>query len=275
MNENNNRKHISKLWPLVIGVTISLFVIANKVIGNDMKDAMQSSVPAVQKSLEIPVSPKNMQEQIISRLAYTVSYNKSLRLPNWVAWHLSSAHTKGKFKRTEMKFEEDVTVPKPRATNWDYVQSGYDRGHMCPSGDNRWSEQAQRESFIYTNCCPQRHSLNSEEWEELESRCRHWANVYGDIYIVCGPMFTKKERKTIGKNRIAVPDAFFKVVLRMGKSPAALGFIYQNEGNTGDMASHVCTVDKIESLTGIDFFPALDNNIEKKVEAEANLSKWK
>lgn len=275
MNEKNNNKHISKLLPIVICVTLSLLVIANKVIGDSATDSIHSSVPAIQKSLEIPTSPKKMQEQIISRLAYTLSYNKSLRLPNWVAWHLSSAHTKGKFKRTELKFEEDTTVSKPRATNWDYVQSGYDRGHMCPSGDNRWSEQAQRESFIYTNCCPQRHSLNSEEWEELESRCRHWANVYGDIYIVCGPMFSSKDHKTIGKNRIAVPDAFFKVVLRMGKSPAAIGFTYKNEGNTGTMSNHVCTVDYIEKLTGIDFFPTLSDNLENKLEAEANLADWK
>lgn len=228
-----------------------------------------------QKGIEIPTSPRNMNEHIITRLAYTLSYNKNLRLPNWVAWHLTAAHTKGNFRRTEMKFVEDESVPRPRATNWDYVQSGYDRGHMCPSGDNRWSEKAQQESFIYTNCCPQRHSLNSEEWEELESRCRHWANVYGDIYIVCGPMFTSKEHKTIGKNHVAVPDAFFKVVLRLGKEPAALGFTYKNEGNTGAMSKHVCTVDWIEEMTGIDFFPALDDKTEKKVEAEANLSKWK
>lgn len=231
--------------------------------------------PLPDSQLEMPAINKNSGEKIISRLAYTVSYNEALRLPNWVAWHLTASHTTGSFKRKDIKFAEDESVPSPRATNADYVQSGYDRGHMCPSGDNKWSEQAQVESFFYTNCCPQRHSLNAGEWEELESRCRLWAKTYGDVYIACGPLFTGSKHKTIGKNRVAVPDAFFKVVLRMSEKPAAIGFIYKNEGDNGAMEQHVRTVDEIEQLTGFDFFAALDNKQEKKIEATANLSDWK
>lgn len=226
------------------------------------------------EGLEIPTSKQGTQEQILKRLAYTVSYNKDLRLPNWVAWHLTGAHTDGSYKRAGIKFAEDEDVPAPRATNLDYVQSGYDRGHMCPSGDNKWSEQAQVESFLYTNCCPQLHNLNAGDWEELESQCREWAKKYGDVYIVCGPVLMNKRHKTIGKNKVVVPEAFFKVVLRMGKQPAAIGFIYRNEPNNKSMSSYVNSVDDVERITGIDFFPALPDDVEKSVEANAHLSEW-
>lgn len=212
--------------------------------------------------------------QTLTRSAYTASYSQDMRIPLWVAWHLTRDHTSGKNKRAGIKFMEDEEVPTPRATNLDYVQSGYDRGHMCPSGDNKWSEQAQIESFLYTNCCPQLHNLNAGDWEELESLCREWARKYGDIYIVCGPILMNKKHKTIGRNKVVVPEAFFKVVLRMGKSPNAIGFIYRNEEGNKKMTSYVNTVDDVERITGIDFFPALPDNIEKAVEAHANLSEW-
>ena len=212
---------------------------------------------------------------ILKRYAYTTAYDKGSRLPIWVAWHLTGDHTYGKHKRNGIKFAEDTDVPAPRATYTDYMQSGYSRGHMCPSGDNRWSEQAQVESFLYTNCCPQLYSLNAGDWNDLEMRCRTWAKAYGDIYIVCGPILFNKQHKTIGKNKVVVPEAFYKVVLRMGNNPKAIGFIYRNEETHKPITSYINSVDEVERITGIDFFPALPDNIEKKVEATANISDWK
>lgn len=230
---------------------------------------------SISNQLEVPVSKLGKNEQILQRYAYTVSYNKATRNPNWVAWHLTSSHTKGKFYRNGINFVEDEDVKSPRATNWDYSRSGYDRGHMCPSGDNKWSERAQVESFIYTNCCPQIHAFNDGVWNELESRCRHWANVYGEVYIACGPLYTSKQPKTIGKNKVAVPDSFYKVVLRLGKQPAAIGFTFRNSSAPQSLRQNVHSVDEIEKLTGIDFFPALDDKTERQVEATADLSQWK
>lgn len=214
------------------------------------------------------------QGQLLKRTAYTLSYDKDTRLPIWVAWCLTKEHTYGPYKRKGLHFEEDTAVPKPRATYFDYMQSGYSRGHMCPSGDNRWSLQAQQESFLYTNCCPQLYSLNAGDWNELEMKCRHWANKYGEIYIVCGPLLFNKQHRTIGKNRVVVPEAFFKVVLCRKGSPKAIGFVYRNEGKKQAMKDAVRTVDEIERLTRMDFFPALDDKTETRIEAQANLADW-
>lgn len=197
-----------------------------------------------------------------------------MRIPLWVAWRLTAEHTNGKFQRAGIKFAEDEDVPMPRATNMDYVNSGYDRGHMCPAGDNKWNQTALLESFLYTNCCPQLHSLNAGDWNELEGRCRSWAKKHGEIYIVCGPVLLNKKHKTIGKNKVVVPEAFFKVILCMKDKPKAIGFIMRNETRNTPLSSYVNTVDDIERITGLDFFASLPDDIEKEVEATADINVW-
>ena len=224
---------------------------------------------------EIPAPLKDRPEQILHRKGYTVSYNSATKNPNWVAWHLTKSHTYGSNQRSGEVFTEDVSVSWPRATDADYYNSRYDRGHMCPAGDNKWDKEAMAQSFLFTNVCPQNHGLNKYEWNDLEMLCRDWAREYGAIDIVCGPVYSSSDQqKTIGKNRVWVPDAFFKVVLcRQGKAKA-IGFLYRNEGKKQPMADAVCTVDDVERLTGLDFFPELDDKIENRIEATATLTDW-
>ena len=228
----------------------------------------------VSSGLEVPGKLNDRPEQILKRVAYTSSYNSDLRIPNWVAWQLMGAHTEGKNKRAGVKFQEDTDVPLPRAVDFDSVRSGYDRGHLCPSADNRWDATAQEQSFLLTNVCPQDHNLNVGDWHELENLCRKWAKTYGSIYIVAGPVLLKGKHKTIGKNKVTVPEAFFKVVLCMEGKPKAIGFIYRNESGNRPKSYYVNTIDDVERITGIDFFPALPDNVEKAVEATCNLEEW-
>lgn len=235
---------------------------------------------------EMPAPLKDRPEQILRRKGYTVSYNSQTKNPNWVAWHLTKSHTYGSYQRKNEVFAEDSDVKAPRASDRDYFNSRYDRGHMCPAGDNKWDQQAMTESFLFTNVCPQNHGLNKYEWNDLEILCRDWARQYGAIDIVCGPLYSSKgerfrvgdstlsQQKTIGRNKVWVPDAFFKVVLCRQGRPKAIGFIYRNEGVKQTKKEALRSVDEIEQLTGIDFFPALDDATENRVEAKATLSDW-
>lgn len=236
-------------------------------------DASAGSAEADDK-LVMQTSPKGTPEQILKRTGYVASYNKTTLLPNWVAWHLTAERTEGSAKRSGVDFAEDTEVPEPRATDWDYYNSGYDRGHMCPAADNKWSKKAIEESFLFTNMCPQNGNLNRGDWNEMEMACRKWAKKYGDLYIVCGPILYKGKHKTIGKNKVVVPEAFFKVVLRTGDNPQAIGFIYKNTSGNRPKDSYVNTVDEVERITGIDFFPSLPDNVEKNVEATADIANW-
>lgn len=222
---------------------------------------------------------RGTSEIVLKKKAFTVSYNKRTLTPNWVAWTLTRDHTRGKLLRDEENFEEDTAVPEPRATWQDYYNSRYDRGHMCPAGDNKWDQQAMTESFLMTNICPQNHGLNKEDWNDLEMKCRDWARAYGSITIVCGPLFEYEgEPKRIGKNKVWVPTGFFKAVYvpaGNGYPSKAVGFIFDNNGKNQPWRQMACSIDEIEQRTGIDFFHQLPDAEEDRVEALESTKTWK
>ena len=224
-------------------------------------------------SVEKPAPLKGKSEIILSRKGYTVSYNKENKIPNWVAWHLTSHHAEGEHKRTG-GYQEDTEVPKPRATKEDYDGTRWSHGHMCPAADNKWDEKAMMESNLLTNICPQDRGLNSGLWNRIEQDCRKWAKKYGDVYIVCGPVLLNREHETIGINKVIVPEAFFKVILRLKPKPKAIGFIIRNNEGKKKRDQYINTVDEVERITGMDFFPSLPDEIENKVEAYANIKDW-
>ncbi|SHL25129.1 endonuclease G [Xylanibacter ruminicola] len=224
-------------------------------------------------SVEIPIISRDVAEQLIKRKAYTVSYNKDTKCPNWVAWYLTTSHADGEWARSN-DYREDYDVPAPRATNDDYRGSSWSRGHMCPAGDNKWDADAMSETFLLSNMCPQDRGLNSGLWNRVETDCRKWAKKYGGVYIVCGPLYYDKVHEVIGYNKVVVPEAFFKVVLCLEGKPKAIGFVVKNNEGTKKKDQYVNSVDEVERLTGIDFFPALPDEIENEVEAKANLYEW-
>lgn len=226
--------------------------------------------------LLLPQLAVRRNSKILHRLGYITSYNSITKNANWVAWHLTKEHTDGKWKRDGIPYmvDEEISGSRQELEDWYGHNLPIDHGHMCPAGDNKWSKDAMEQTFLLTNMCPQNSELNRGDWEELESRCRGWARNYGDIYIVCGPIFYSNSYKTIGNNKVGVPDAFFKVILCMNKKPKALGFIYPNEGTHHKMSHYVTTVDNVEKQTGIDFFYNLPDDIETTVEAESKLESW-
>lgn len=231
------------------------------------------------ENIEIPASMESNKELVLHRTNYTLSFNKSTNLPNWVAWRLDKKKLAQKVSRDRYKFVADPEMSgKNAVVTQDYAQSGYDRGHMCPANDSRWSADAMRESFYMTNICPQNPSLNSGDWNELEQACHKWAEE-GPIYIVCGPILYKKSKaEYIGKeHKIRVPEAFFKVVLAGVEkgNPRAVGFVYKNAKSNRPLDAYVNTVDEVERITGFDFFPQLPDEVENKVESRYNIKDWK
>ena len=225
-------------------------------------------------AIELPAYKVSDNNLLLSRKRYTSLYNVQNKIPDWVAWQLKPQHTDGPYKRLG-SYLEDSSVPSPRAKEDDYRGSIWSHGHMCPAGDNKWDEDAMRESNYLTNICPQNRSLNSGAWNRLEQSCRTWAQKYGDLYIVCGPVLLNSEHETIGENKVVVPEAFFKVILCLQGTPKAIGFIIKNNDGKKKRDQFVNTVDEVERITGIDFFPALPDSIEDKVEAYSNLEDWK
>lgn len=215
--------------------------------------------------------------KLLKRIGYITSYNSNTKNANWVAWHLTRENTDGKWKRDGITYmvDEEITSSRQELEDWDNHSLQIDHGHLCPAGDNKWSKDAMEQTFLLSNICPQSSELNRGDWEKLESRCRGWAKHYGELYIVAGPIFYNNNYKTIGTNKVGIPDAFFKVVLCLSsKKSKGLGFVFPNKGTHHNMSYYVVTIDEVEDKTGIDFFFNLPDEIENEGESQSNLSDW-
>lgn len=238
---------------------------------------LATSIITQAQKYELPKPLNRTDEKTLVHEGYTCSFNTSRLTPTYVAWCLTRERVNGKVKRTNF-FDVDPSVEsRYQVRHSDYSGTRFDRGHMCPAADNQHSQKAMVECFYMTNMCPQRHALNSGAWNDLEIQCRSWARNYGRVYICTGPIYDKKPYQTIGSRRsvrIAVPDRFFKVVLMVGRQTKAIGFIYPNGSANKEMRSYAVSVDKVEQITGLNFFYLLDDKIENQIEKECKPSAW-
>ncbi len=204
---------------------------------------------------------------------FRLAFNPDNKTPDWVAWELLGSETDGGAARSN-RFWQDTDL-KGCPTTGDYARSGYDRGHMCPAADQKWSMKAMEDCFVMANMCPQDHSLNSGAWNTLENRERVWAQRDSAIVIVAGPIYEKSDSKRIGQAGVRVPGAFFKVIIApYVDQPRGIAFVYPNMSSPGSMQNYVTSIDDVEKLTGLDFFYALPDDIEDKVESVASFKEW-
>ncbi len=213
-------------------------------------------------------------DQIIRHQGYTLCYAEKYEQASWVAYQLTAHETRGKNER-ENDFRPDPEVSTGSALPDDYRGSGYDRGHLAPAADFKFSAPLMSESFFMSNMSPQEPDFNRGIWENLESRVRTWVKRDQVLYIVTGPVL-KGEMSFIGKrNKVAVPPMYFKVVLDL-KTPEvkAIAFLMKNEGSNKSLQSFAVTIDEVEKETGLDFFPLLPDDMEQELEASLNVTPW-
>lgn len=269
-SKNNRIAIIALVVAGVIFITITAIAITRRSSSKDQ--TQQTEVPKNYTDLESVAIPASIPSEIKEYEGFKLSFNKETHVPNWVGWELLRNETNGSESRSN-KFWEDQSVEGCATLN-DYRRSGFDRGHMCPAADQKWSDKAMSDCFVLTNMAPQDHSLNSGAWKTLEDKERLWAQRDSALIIVAGPLYLSDDVKTIG-NGVRVPDAFFKVMLAPYlPSPRAIGFIYPNMSAPGNMQNYVVTVDEVERITGFDFFSSLPDSIETEVEAIASFKDW-
>lgn len=228
---------------------------------------------AMVEAMLIPHTNPTLPEQIVSYEGMTVSFNPRLHIPNWVSWELTADEVDGNEDRSN-RFFQDLSVdgcPVPE----DYRGSGYDRGHMAPAADMRWSPKAMSQSFFMTNICPQAHSLNGGAWKKLEEKCRLWAMADSSIVVIAGPVNTDPVDEYIGEGRVAVPRRFFKVVAApLASPPRGIGFIMNNGKVEGGMQAAAVSIDSVEAVTGHDFFAELPDSIQHIIESQCRFNFW-
>lgn len=225
---------------------------------------------------ELPRLLSDEKEQIVAHEGYTVSFNSTYKQANWVAYELTGSESVSKKHKRKDKFLIDKKIKGGTAENGDYTRTGFDRGHLAPAADMSWSRKAMDESFFMSNISPQSPQLNRGIWKELEELVREWAVTDSAILIATGPLLNPK-LKRLGKNRVAIPNAFYKVIVSPhGKEPKGIGFIFENRGYKGvELSKLVMSIDAVEKRAQIDFFASLPDDLEQMVESESNSECWK
>lgn len=222
----------------------------------------------------LPEGPDSRNSELIEYEGFTVMFNSDNHTPDWSCWELLGSETEGPESRQGKQFHADPAVSGCPNTS-DYTHSGYDRGHLCPAGDMKWSAQSMNDCFTMTNIAPQNHSLNAGAWKTLEDKCRQWAVRDSALVIVAGPIYEPSDRERIGATGVRVPSAFFKVIAAPYlDSPRGIAFIYPNMKSPGNMQSYAMPIDRVEEMLGIDFFAKYPQELQEKIESTADFKLW-
>ena len=213
-------------------------------------------------------------ETIIERPYYTIRYSEPHEQAIWVAYKLSADSLNQETYERKDNFREDPRVRTESASLADYKGSGYDRGHLAPAADFSYDEFALSQSFYMSNMSPQNPSFNRGIWKKLETQVREWAMENDHIYVVTGPVLSNN-LATIGKNEVAVPKYYYKIVLDIQQPEIkAIAFLMKNEGSKADLSTFVVTIDSLEKLTGLDFFPTMPDEMENMLESSKSTTSW-
>ncbi|MDR0429282.1 MAG: DNA/RNA non-specific endonuclease [Tannerellaceae bacterium] len=239
------------------------------------RQTAESTVGTIAEGVEIPTLKNDRRGQIIDHEGFIISYNADYRIANWAAYELTAEEVKSRHVKRTNKFIPDPKVKGATAVDSDYRRSGYDRGHLVPAGDMRWSQEGMDASFYFSNICPQNRGLNAGLWNDIEKQCRKWATKYGAIFIVTGPVIDGNMQR-LGKNKVGIPNMFYKVVCsHTGGEYRSIGFLVENRNYADRSLEDVAVpVDSIESVTGIDFFPSFPEEIQSKMESSINRKHW-
>lgn len=240
----------------------------------EFKDSLRAETTSYNEdNVDFDYLPSSTTNQVVKHDYYVLSYDEKFEQAEWVAYELKKAYIKNNdFKRPY--FNEDPKVTTGSADWRNYKQSGYDKGHLCPAGDMEFDKKAYEDTFLTSNISPQVPEFNNGIWNRLEQKVRYWAVKYDGIYVVTGGVLTGS-KTTIGKEKVLVPNFFYKVLLDESNGKyKMIAFLVPNEKSERPLYEFVVSVDAIEKLTGIDFFPQLDDKIEDALEKNTDYKSW-
>lgn len=198
---------------------------------------------------------------IICRTGYILAHDIDARIPDWVAWTLTPERVMGCIPRNDA-FAADQSIPKgQRAELSDYDRSGYDQGHLVNNADLSWDAQAQKESFLLSNMSPQLASINRGVWKNLEQAERAWVYSSQHSFTIYAGNIYSKDSKTIGSNKVVVPDFLYKILVDNATKMSYSFLIPHKNGIDSDFTKHQTTIFDIETVSGISF-PVSDDKMK-------------
>ena len=275
--KKSSRKAPTLILTVAILITSGFLLISaqrNNVPQNSIQSSsVQSNNPPTQSSWAMPAILPT--ETVTQHSAYSLVYNHKHMQAKWVAYNLTYGNTVGGAERSS-KFSIDPSISPRTAVTSDYTKTGYDRGHLAPAGDMKFSAQAMLESFYMSNVSPQLPGFNRGIWKKLEEQFRSWAPSSHPVFVVTGPVLTDPISAHIGQTcSISVPQRFYKIMLDTASPMRAIAFVLPNNSSTQPLSYFAMSIDEAERITGIDFFPKLNDVQEAKIEKTLLLQQWR
>jgi endonuclease G, mitochondrial len=258
-------------WSVFSFGIIVIFLFAS--LTNSVLTSTISKKQENKKTQSFDFLPTSTTNQIVKHDYYSLSYNEKYEQAEWVAYELKKSYVRSSnFDRPY--FIEDPKV-KTRSADWrNYKKSGYDKGHLCPAGDMEFEINAYNDTFFTSNISPQIHDFNGGVWNRLEQKVRYWATKYDGVYVITAGVL-QPNLKTIGQEKVLVPKCFYKILLdNSNGNYKMIAFLVPNEKSDKPLYSFVVSVDSIEKMTGIDFFPKLENKTENSLEKSSDYKAW-
>lgn len=215
--------------------------------------------------------PSNTTGAVYRKNTYVISYSEVHEQAEWVAYVLKASDIQERdYKRPYFVIDSDILTG---AADWrNYKKSGYNKGHLCPAGDRRGSYKDFKETFLTSNITPQRYDFNAGIWNRLEQKVRYWAKKQDSLYVITGGVLND-DLEVIGFENVTVPKYFYKVLLSKNRTKM-IGFLLPHKESKQPLYYYIVPVDSIEKMTGIDFFPELEDTLEKKLESSKTYDNW-
>lgn len=256
-------------WGLTVGLVCFLLY---RVAMNESATHLVPLSAEGRDSLMTVAVPHGMSDTLVRYDAFDVHFNSTRGIANCAAYELALNELNGTVERGNA-FLQDQGV-KGCPTPQDYAGSGMDRGHLVPAADLKWAPDAMRQSFLLTNICPMHKALNEGGWAKLEEKVREWTARDSALLVFTGPVFSEAD-STLANGRVTVPSAYYKVIMAPCVRPRrAIAFIYPNGHSGGRLQQYAVSVDEVERMTGLDFFPTLPDEEQQRLESVVNLDAW-
>lgn len=229
--------------------------------------------PAPTSQVPEDILPASTTGALVRHTYYALSYDEDHEQAEWVAYEITRDRLNENWAERPNTFRPDSDVRTESATPRDYSGSGYDKGHLCPAADMAFNEAAIDESFLMSNMSPQVPAFNGGIWRELEECARDWGRKFERVYVATGPVLSQTPLGAIGFSKVTVPSAYYKV-LYAPEQHRAIAFILPNEMSTKPVMDYAVTIDAVENMTGIDFFPNLLKGLNEEIEGSLDKDAW-
>lgn len=278
------KRFFSSFWVIVLLVAAIILIQNEKAIKNwlgtefniQFERNLQQEKMALENALPldfIPVSP--FKGELIYKPNFIVYYDEAVNNARYTFHLLKSTNTKGNASRSGVRFNDDEQIGSNTAQYGDFSHTGYDRGHLVPAGDFQCCQNYLEETFAMSNIAPFDSVLNRHAWNELEIQTRKWARRFGQVYVFTGPVISGDQE--IGRyNDVSVPSYFYKIIAIPNKNGTEIAkvsaFLIPNKPiYRFESMKYAVSIDKLEALTELNFFPRLNSQKEIELESRANV----